>query len=474
MKKPFFYLRTRIFLSMIALVFVSFLLIGISTNFQITESSYYYHELRLDRKESQLQRAISYEFINNINPVKSQIFRDKIFKISDIQNISFSIYDLNGNLIQSTFEESALSRISQDLIDKINLAEKKKYVEIKKVGEKQVRESYSIIYDYNNEPIWILNLPYFDDDKLNVYELRSFILNIVQVYLLLFVLAIIISYFVSSYITNPISEIVYKMKQMRIDKLNKKINLEVTSKEMFTLVNSYNNMVDQIDQNIKEISKSQRELAWREMAKQVAHEIKNPLTPMKLSVQNFKIKFDPEDPNIEKKLDEYSKTLVQQIDVLSSIATAFSSFAELPAQKNEKIDLISTTKLCLEIFNDRNVVFKTDLNKLEILFDRTNLIRIINNLVKNSIQATNDILEPKILVQIKKINKSAVIEIIDNGLGIPKELKEKIFEPNFTTKTKGMGLGLSIIKNLITNYKGTISFKSKKGETVFTIKLPVD
>ena len=459
---------------MIALVFVSFLLIGISTNFQITESSYYYHELRLDRKESQLQRAISYEFINNINPVKSQIFRDKIFKISDIQNISFSIYDLNGNLIQSTFEESALSRISQDLIDKINLAEKKKYVEIKKVGEKQVRESYSIIYDYNNEPIWILNLPYFDDDKLNVYELRSFILNIVQVYLLLFVLAIIISYFVSSYITNPISEIVYKMKQMRIDKLNKKINLEVTSKEMFTLVNSYNNMVDQIDQNIKEISKSQRELAWREMAKQVAHEIKNPLTPMKLSVQNFKIKFDPEDPNVEKKLDEYSKTLVQQIDVLSSIATAFSSFAELPAQKNEKIDLISTTKLCLEIFNDRNVVFKTDLNKLEILFDRTNLIRIINNLVKNSIQATNDILEPKILVQIKKINKSAVIEIIDNGLGIPKELKEKIFEPNFTTKTKGMGLGLSIIKNLITNYKGTISFKSKKGETVFTIKLPVD
>ena len=264
------------------------------------------------------------------------------------------------------------------------------------------------------------------------------------------------------------------MKQMRIDKLNKKINLEVTSKEMFTLVNSYNNMVDQIDQNIKEISKSQRELAWREMAKQVAHEIKNPLTPMKLSVQNFKIKFDPEDPNVEKKLDEYSKTLIQQIDVLSSIATAFSSFAELPVQKNEKIDLISTTKLCLEIFNDRNVVFKSDLNKLEILFDRTNLIRIINNLVKNSIQATNDVSEPKILVQVKKINKSALIEIIDNGSGIPNELKEKIFEPNFTTKTKGMGLGLSIIKNLITNYKGTISFKSKKGETVFTIKLPVD
>ena len=474
MKKPFFYLRTRIFLSMIILVFISFLLIGISTNFQISESSYYYHELRLDRKESQLQRAISYEFLNNKEGSNdSQKFRDQIFKISDIQNISFSIYDLKGNLIQSTFGENALNSISNELIDDINSSEKNKVVKIKKIEEKQIRESYSIIFDSNNEPIWILNFPYVDDDKLNVYELRSFILNIVQVYILLFVLAIIISYFVSSYITNPISEIVYKMKQMKIDKLNKKINLDVTSREMFTLVSSYNDMVDQIDQNVKQLSKSQRELAWREMAKQVAHEIKNPLTPMKLSVQNFKIKFDPKDPNINKKLDEYSKTLVQQIDVLSSIATAFSSFAELPAQKNEKIDLISTIKLCLEIFNERNVIFQSDLVKLEILFDRTNLIRIINNLVKNSIQATSEINNPEIIVSIKKTTKDAIIEISDNGKGIPNNLKEKIFEPSFTTKTKGMGLGLSIIKNLINNYKGKISFKSKIVETVFKIKLPL-
>ena len=474
MKKPFFYLRTRIFLSMIILVFISFLLIGVSTNFQISESSYYYHELRLDRKESQLQRAISYEFINNKEGSNdSQKFRDQIFKISDIQNISFSIYDLKGNLIQSTFGENALNSISNELINDINSSEKNKVVKIKKIEEKQIRESYSIIFDSNNEPIWILNFPYVDDDKLNVYELRSFILNIVQVYILLFVLAIIISYFVSSYITNPISEIVYKMKQMKIDKLNKKINLDVTSREMFTLLSSYNDMVDQIDQNVKQLSKSQRELAWREMAKQVAHEIKNPLTPMKLSVQNFKIKFDPKDPGINKKLDEYSKTLVQQIDVLSSIATAFSSFAELPAQKNEKIDLISTIKLCLEIFNERNVIFQSDLVKLEILFDRTNLIRIINNLVKNSIQATSEINNPEIIVSLKKTTKDAIIEISDNGTGIPNNLKEKIFEPSFTTKTKGMGLGLSIIKNLINNYEGKISFKSKKGETVFKIKLPL-
>lgn len=136
MKKPFFYLRTRIFLSMIILVFISFLLIGISTNFQITESSYYYHELRLDRKESQLQRAISYEFLNNDeSSINSQSFRDRIFKISDIQNISFSIYDLNGNLIQSTFEENALNKISIELINEVKSSEKNKFVEVKKLAK---------------------------------------------------------------------------------------------------------------------------------------------------------------------------------------------------------------------------------------------------------------------------------------------------------------------------------------------------
>ena len=130
---------------MIILVFISFLLIGISTNFQITESSYYYHELRLDRKESQLQRAISYEFLNNDeSSINSQSFRDRIFKISDIQNISFSIYDLNGNLIQSTFEENALNKISLELINEVKTSEKNKFVEVKKVGEKQLRESYSL------------------------------------------------------------------------------------------------------------------------------------------------------------------------------------------------------------------------------------------------------------------------------------------------------------------------------------------
>ena len=479
---------------MILLVFVSFLLIGITTSFQIRENSLYYHELRLDRKEAQLQRAfkilfnekskqpdnqLSYLFNRrpdlgiNISTVLDEELKQEIFNISDVQNIDFTLYDLDGSLVGSTVNEGFSSTLDKNLIDDLSNSEDLNIVQKNEFEDQLYRSSFSYIMDINNRPIWILNLPYVDDDKLNAYEIRSFIINIAQVYILLFVLAIIISYFVSSYITNPISELVKKMRQMRLDKSNKKIRTNVSSKEMFTLVSSYNNMVDQIDDNVKQISKSQRELAWREMAKQVAHEIKNPLTPMKLSVQSFKQRFNSKDPKIEEKIKDFSDTLVQQIDVLSSISTAFSHFAELPAQKNENIDIISTTKLALEIFNEKNISFESKIDSLKVKIDRTTLIRIITNLVKNSIQATDNVSQAKIIVRIKKARDKAIIEIEDNGIGISRKNRDKIFEPKFTTKSKGMGLGLSIIKNLVTNYNGEIDFKSTKVKTTFKIELPI-
>ena len=479
---------------MILLVFVSFLLIGITTSFQITENSLYYHELRLDRKEAQLQRAfkilfnekskqpdnqLSYLFNRrpdlgiNISTVLDEELKQEIFNISDVQNIDFTLYDLDGSLVGSTVNEGFSSILDKNLIDDLSNSEDLNIVQKNEFENQLYRSSFSYIMDINNRPIWILNLPYVDDDKLNAYEIRSFIINIAQVYILLFVLAIIISYFVSSYITNPISELVKKMRQMRLDKSNKKIRTNVSSKEMFTLVSSYNNMVAQIDDNVKQISKSQRELAWREMAKQVAHEIKNPLTPMKLSVQSFKQRFNSKDPKIEEKIQDFSDTLVQQIDVLSSISTAFSHFAELPAQKNENIDIISTTKLALEIFNEKNISFESKIDSIKVKIDSTTLIRIITNLVKNSIQATENVSQPKIIVRIKKARDKAIIEIEDNGIGISRKNRDKIFEPKFTTKSKGMGLGLSIIKNLVTNYNGEIDFKSTKRKTTFKIELPV-
>ena len=225
MKEPFLLLRTRIFFAMILLVFVSFLLIGITTSFQIRENSLYYHELRLDRKEAQLQRAfnilfneksqqpdnqLSYLFNRrpdvgiNISTVLDEELKDEIFKISDVQNIDFTLYDLDGTLVGSTVNSDVSQILDNNLIDNLSNSNDLSIVNKSELDNQLYRSSFSYIMDINNRPIWILNLPYVDDDRLNAYEVRSFIINIAQVYILLFVLAIIISYFVSSYILSLI------------------------------------------------------------------------------------------------------------------------------------------------------------------------------------------------------------------------------------------------------------------------------
>jgi two-component system, NtrC family, nitrogen regulation sensor histidine kinase NtrY len=223
------------------------------------------------------------------------------------------------------------------------------------------------------------------------------------------------------------------------------------------------------------LAQSEREQAWREMAKQVAHEIKNPLTPMRLTVQSFQRKFDANDPNLNQKLDDYSKTLIQQIDTMSAVASAFSNFASMPAQQNENLNVVDVVELALDIFNEDFIHFESEKEEIITKLDRTQLIRIITNLVKNAIQSIPDEQAEKlVLVTVKDENDEVLIVVKDNGTGIETENREHIFEPKFTTKNSGMGLGLGIIKNIIENYKGTITFESELGKgTTFIVSLPI-
>jgi nitrogen fixation/metabolism regulation signal transduction histidine kinase len=285
--------------------------------------------------------------------------------------------------------------------------------------------------------------------------------------------AIAFAYFVSKYITKSLKTIRDKMKGTRLEKRNQKIELKGASLEVSALVESYNSMIDELEESVKKLATSEREQAWREMAKQVAHEIKNPLTPMRLSVQSFQRKFDPEDPSIHKKVDEYSKTLIQQIDTMSSIASAFSNFAKMPAQKLEFLNVIEVVELALDIFPDSDVEFTSNESQIKANFDRSQLIRIITNLVKNAIQSIPDDRTPKIRILISSDETDVVIEVKDNGNGITESIESKIFEPRFTTKTSGMGLGLPMIKNIIETYNGSISFSTVIGEgSEFTVRFP--
>ncbi len=258
-----------------------------------------------------------------------------------------------------------------------------------------------------------------------------------------------------------------------IAKRNEKIFVKNPSEEIVKLIDSYNSMIDQLEQSAVKLARSEREQAWREMAKQVAHEIKNPLTPMRLSVQSFQRKFNPADPDASKKIEEFSHTLIQQIDMMSSIAAAFSNFAEMPAQQNETLNVVKTVKLALDIFNENYIHFISEEEEIIAKLDRTQLIRVVTNLVKNAIQAVPDVPSPRILVSVVSEGDYVKISVADNGIGIPDDVKEKVFEPKFTTKSSGMGLGLGMVKTIVETYKGTISLTSQPGKgTVFTVLLP--
>jgi signal transduction histidine kinase len=194
---------------------------------------------------------------------------------------------------------------------------------------------------------------------------------------------------------------------------------------------------------------------------------------MRLTVQSFERKFNAKDPDAKSKVKDFSNTLIQQIDTMSNIAGAFSSFAEMPAQQSETLNVVKTVKLALDIFNENFIHFIADEEVIISKLDRTQLIRVVTNLVKNAIQAVPDVAFPRILVTVSSEGEQVKISVADNGVGIPETVKDKVFEPKFTTKSSGMGLGLGMVKNIVETYNGTISFTSKAGKgTVFTVRFP--
>jgi two-component system nitrogen regulation sensor histidine kinase NtrY len=287
-------------------------------------------------------------------------------------------------------------------------------------------------------------------------------------------IAILLALLLSKYITRTLKTISDKINETRLEKQNKRIEIASSSEEISTLINSYNSMIDELEESAVKLATNEREQAWREMAKQVAHEIKNPLTPMRLSVQSFQRKFDPQDENIHQKLDEYTQTLIQQIDTMSSIASAFSNFAKMPAQQNETLNVVNIIKLGLDIFSEDYIIFSSEEDEIMVNFDRTQLIRVVTNLVKNGIQAISEDQDyPRIEVNVVSEDQTVMVTVEDNGVGISEDNKIKIFEPKFTTKSSGMGLGLAMVKNIVETYKGNITFTSQLGVgTTFTVTFP--
>ena len=475
-------LRIRIFLSMILLVLLASILIVLVTIYQYDEQTKDYNIQRFERKESTTKQTIYLELKNKTRyPVNtenlSKIFDERIHEISSINKLNIAIYNLEGGLLKSssksTSERLDIKPISATLLKELSQQRNQKILKTSQENGISYQSSYSFIYDARSKKIGILELQFMQDNVEIKKELKEFISRLGFVYVLMLLIAIVFAYFLSSYITRSIKIISDKIQQTRLTERNEKIILNKASSEIEILVEAYNSMIDELGESAAKLAKSEREQAWREMAKQVAHEIKNPLTPMRLTVQSFERNSLSKDDKANKKLKEFSQSLIQQIDVLSSIASAFSDFAKMPTQKKEQIEIISVVKFALDIFTEQYITYLPQEKNIYANLDKTQLIRIVTNLLKNAIQATENIEHPTIDVHVLSKENNLIISVTDNGKGIAEDLKELIFEPKFTTKTSGMGLGLAITKNIIEAYGGSISFTYAEGSgTVFTVVLP--
>jgi len=299
---------------------------------------------------------------------------------------------------------------------------------------------------------------------------------LLNAYVFLFLIGFSISFSLSQYIRNPLIELGKTIGDVKLSPGNKKIAWS-SNDEIGGLINEYNKMIDKLEVNASMLAHVERDNAWREMAKQVAHEIKNPLTPMKLSLQHIQRTIHQRPNEAVELTQRLCDTLMNQVENLQEIADEFSNFGSLPQAENNKLRLNDVVEQIHDLFRNRedmDIHLIEPIDDIEVYADKNQLIRVLNNIVKNSIQAIPENKKGYIELKLWKEQSKAIISVRDNGIGISDDQKDKIFKPSFTTKTSGSGLGLAIASNMIDSMGGTIYFESKKGiGAEFFIELPL-
>lgn len=465
---------------MIVLTVFSLVLIIVASYFQYDSQSEDYNLKRLLRKETQVKNHLNYLrdkditlYLTNSNPsIKFQEFSS----IATIHKVEYALFNLNGKPLfysyldpnktndRSALEDELLHRLlnnNQQRIGQQLPSEKGKF-----------QSSYSVLIDHSGGAYAILYFPYFEDISFSTTELNLFLTRVYQVSFLMLVITLSFAFLLAGFVTRPIETLRKQIEKTGLLKGNERIYLNYASTEINSLVNTYNQMLDALEDSAEKLAKSEREHAWQEMAKQVAHEIKNPLTPMRLTIQSFQQRFDPNAADSFYRLNDFSKILIEQIDTMSNVASAFSDFATLPEPNFVEEDMVEITRLATEIFDTNKIKLALPRTPIYWSIDRTQWIRVMTNLIKNALQAIPEGVEPEITVTLTPDAEQLLFTIEDNGSGIAVADFDKVFEPKFTTKTGGMGLGLAIVRNIIHSLNGEIKFDSSQEKgTTFHIEL---
>ena len=472
-------LKNRFYISILALVVLSLVVTGATTFYFFKDQNDQYHFQRIQRKEKTVNSSLQY-FLNDLEPSLMSEFITKDFdyklrEIADVNNLPIVIYNLSGKILISTidtlFQERYSSDLSKDLLLKLDQSKNGRFVE--KSSDQDIN-SYSFAFNKKHQKMGVINIPYHPSNYSNKTELWDFLNRLLTIFLLLFIGAVVLAYLLSTYITKSIASISSKIKGVEIGENNERLSWE-NNDEIGVLVNAYNEMLNKLELSKEKLAQTQRQIAWREMAKQVAHEIKNPLTPMKLSVQHLgrALNISKEENHVI--LKDFQEKMLQQIHLLTEIADEFSNYAELPKGKMKEVDLTEIINKIINLFkHESHVTFNLNFqnnSSFRVIGDENQLIRLFNNLIQNSLQAMDH--RGDITLNLSQKENNVILSFIDSGPGILKDIQEKIFEPKFTTKTTGKGLGLSLACQIILNHGGKITLvkdRSKGAEFKITFK----
>lgn len=473
-------LRNRLYYALMGILIITLLVSGTVQIINILSVNAEKDRDNLRERAASIRVEVQHKFGNAGSPreITVKALDEFLVKLSNIFFTDVHFFNPDGVLMatsrQQIFSKGIISGMMEpEAAQAMMHGSQSIWIHEETIGKMKFLSAYVPLFNESNDLLGYLNLPFFSRGDESKQEIAAFVVTFLNIYIIIFLLGVLLTIVISDRITAPLALLAGKLSKIRLGKSNEKIEWNKND-EIGQLVAEYNRMVDELALSADLLARSERESAWREMARQVAHEIKNPLTPIKLSAQHLEKAWLEKAPDLDHRFRRFTQTLVAQIDALSEIATDFSDFAKLPKMKMESVNIEEVARFVINMYRDAlsiKIVLNSENDDLCVSADRAQLIRVFTNLMNNAIQAIGERRDGRIVIGLKQENSFVSVEIMDNGAGIEAAQMNDIFRPGFTTRPGGMGLGLAIVKAILDDFNAEISCRSDEAGTTFRIKL---
>lgn len=469
--------RIRILLGMFALIVLALVGTALVAYRFDQEQQDVYNKLRLQRKEAAVERSLEYAFNQYdgawSDEVVPALFSDRICELSDIHGLSISLYNPEGKLLISSLlgapsDSTALLQVPPDVMEDL---QSQTEIEGEDIDYGDYIMAYWNFRDLDGRVVTIANVRY-EKRQMEASGFLPFVANLAPLYVALFFGAALLAVFLTNNIVRPIT--VLRERLSALDLTASQAPIEYEGQDAIgELVKQYNALLGALKEKVDELAKSEREGAWRSMAMQVAHEIKNPLTPLKLGVQQLDRAVRESRPDLAQRVERFAPMAIAQIDVLTAVASDFSQMASIDPDRFEHVDLNEVVTASATLYEPHGVVAVLPDESLIVRGTRKHLLRVFNNLLSNAVQAVEEKGSGGVRIQVERAGQGCLVRVVDEGVGIAADRLDRIFEPRFTTKSAGTGLGLSMAQMLVNHFGGLIEVASEQGvSTTFSVWLP--